>query len=112
MKASLTAYLSVLANDGTLKGFRDILVQRYKKFIRLYSILKKWSGAIVGLSYDDDVSTDILTVDVELAGVDADKLLRALTSTNWDSSDISFSKIGRSTINITIQETEDTFTCD
>lgn len=111
MDATMTNYLSVLASGGTLKDFRYILVHRYKKFKRLFKILKKYSSVIVGLSYDDDESEDILTVNVDLAGIDPSKLLKTLNAENWNNENIHFSQIDTRTIQIIINESEDAHAC-
>ena len=93
MKKSMTNYLYALSEDD-MDVLYEIIAMKYRKFIRLYWLLKDFSDNIIKLKYKEKTELNVLKIVVVFSNIDVDKICKKLNS-NLDDSD-----------NITIESTK------
>ena len=69
MKKSITDYLYALSEDNHDKLF-EIMSGKYRKFIRIYWLLKDYSDNIIFLKYKEKSDKDKLQISATFSGID------------------------------------------
>ena len=85
MKKSMTNYLYALSEDD-MDVLYEIIAMKYRKFIRLYWLLKDFSDNIIKLKYKEKTELNVLKIVVVFSNIDVDKICKKLNS-NLDDSD-------------------------
>lgn len=65
MKKSMSDYLCALS-ENNYDILYDIMSVKYRKFIRIYWLLKDYSDIITGLSYKEKSNKDVLKISVSV----------------------------------------------
>lgn len=104
MKKSMTDYLYALS-ENSYDTLYDIISTKYRKFIRVYWLLKDYSDNIIGLKCKEKTEKDKLKITVSFSGLDVDKVADKLRSC-MDESDEIYIKVHKSSIDIDIHKTE------
>ena len=68
MKKSITDYLYALS-ENSYDDLYDIMSKKYRKFIRIYWLLKDYSDNIIMLKYKEKSESDKLKISVTFSGV-------------------------------------------
>jgi hypothetical protein len=76
MKKTMTEYISALSTNS-FDILESIIEKKYQKFITLYWMLKDYSDNIFSLKYKD-TKDQVLKIEVELSGIDIDKVMSDL----------------------------------
>lgn len=104
MKKSMTNYLYALSEDD-MDVLYEIIAMKYRKFIRLYWLLKDFSDNIIKLKYKEKTDLNVLKIVVVFSNIDVDKICKKLTS-NLDDSDNITIESTKNEINIKILKDE------
>ena len=93
MKKSISDYLYALS-ENSYDILYDIMSSKYRKFIRIYWLLKDYSDNIIALKYKEKTDKDRLKICVSLSGLDAEEVANKLRACidNSDEIDISVHK--------------------
>ena len=83
----MTDYLYALSEDS-YEILYEIMSLKYRKFIRVYWLLKDFSDNIVVLKYEENSDNDILKISVTFFGIDASKVANKLRALIDDSDEI------------------------
>ena len=105
MKKSMTNYLYALSEDD-MDVLYEIIAMKYRKFIRLYWLLKDFSDNIIKLKYKEKTELNVLKIVVVFSNIDVDKICKKLTS-NLDDSDNITIESTKNEINIKILKDEE-----
>jgi len=104
MKKSMTNYLYALSEDD-MDVLYEIIAMKYRKFIRLYWLLKDFSDNIIKLKYKEKTELNVLKIVVVFSNIDVDKICKKLNS-NLDDSDNITIESTKNEINIKILKDE------
>lgn len=104
MKKSMTNYLYALSEDD-MDVLYEIIAMKYRKFIRLYWLLKDFSDNIIKLKYKEKTDLNVLKIVVVFSNIDVDKICKKLNS-NLDDSDNITIESTKNEINIKILKDE------
>lgn len=104
MKKSMTNYLYALSEDD-MDVLYEIIAMKYRKFIRLYWLLKDFSDNIIKLKYKEKTELNVLKIVVVFSNIDVDKICKKLTSSLDDSDNITIEST-KNEINIKILKDE------
>lgn len=104
MKKSMTNYLYALSEDD-MDVLYEIIAMKYRKFIRLYWLLKDFSDNIIKLKYKEKTELNVLKIVVVFSNIDVDKICKKLNS-NLDYSDNITIESTKNEINIKILKDE------
>ena len=100
----MTNYLYALSEDD-MDVLYEIIAMKYRKFIRLYWLLKDFSDNIIKLKYKEKTDLNVLKIVVVFSNIDVDKICKKLTS-NLDDSDNITIESTKNEINIKILKDE------
>lgn len=84
MKKSLTEYVSALTGTD-MEAFEDIIVTKYKKFLKFYEIIKEYSDNVTELEYefsDDNTLSVNVSFDKDIK-IDKDELISDMESSGY-----------------------------
>ena len=104
MTKSMTNYLYALSEDD-MDVLYEIIAMKYRKFIRLYWLLKDFSDNIIKLKYKEKTELNVLKIVVVFSNIDVDKICKKLNS-NLDDSDNITIESTKNEINIKILKDE------
>lgn len=77
MKSDIPEFVKVISeNDYDI--FEEIFTKKYRKFLKLYWIIKDYAKNIVNLKYKS-TNDDALKITMTLANIDIDKVLDKMT---------------------------------
>ena len=100
----MTNYLYALSEDD-MDVLYEIIAMKYRKFIRLYWLLKDFSDNIIKLKYKEKTELNVLKIVVVFSNIDVDKICKKLNS-NLDDSDNITIESTKNEINIKILKDE------
>ena len=104
MKKSMTDYLYALS-ENSYDNLYDIMSSKYRKFIRVYWLLKDYSDNITALKCKEKTDKDKLKIRVSLSGLDAEEVANELRAC-LDNSDEIYISVHKSNIDIDIVKNE------
>ena len=100
----MTDYLYALS-ENSYDNLYDIISSKYRKFIRVYWLLKDYSDNIVALKCTEKTDKDKLKIRVSLSGLDATDVANQLRLC-IDNSDEIYINVHNNNIDIDIFKTE------
>jgi len=104
MKKSMTDYLYALS-ENSYDNLYEIMSTKYRKFLRIYWLLKEFSDNITGLKYKEKSEKDRLKITVTFSGLDATTVSNKLRERIDDSDEI-YIEVNKNNIDIEIHKTE------
>lgn len=104
MNKSMTDYLYALS-ENSYDLLYEIMSLKYRKFIRVYWLLKEYSDNIIALKYKEKSDKDRLKIRVSFSGIDVDKVADKLRSSIDDSDEIDIN-VHKNDIDIDIFKSE------
>lgn len=104
MKKSMTDYLYALTEDS-FDDLYDIISKKYRKFKRVYQLLKDYSDNIIMLKYKEKSEKNKLKITVTFTSIDVDKVADKIRLQITDSDEIYIS-VNNNDIDIAIHKDE------
>ena len=104
MKKSMTDYLYALS-ENNYDDLYDIISKKYRKFIRVYWLLKDYSDNIIMLKYKEKSEKEKLKITVSFSGTDVNELADKLRLRIEESDEICVN-VHNNNIDITIHKDE------
>ena len=104
MKKSMVDYLYALS-ENSYDVLYEIMSSKYRKFIRVYWLLKDYSEYIVVLKYKEKTEKEKLKITVTFSGIDVDDVADKLKA-SIDKSDEIKIKVDKNSIDIDIHKDE------
>lgn len=104
MKKSMTDYLYALTENG-YDDLYNIISQKYRKFIRIYWLLKDYTDNIIMLKYKEKSEKDKLKITVTFSGIDVEEVANKLRLRIDDSDEI-YVNVHKKDIDIAIHKAE------
>ena len=105
MKKSITDYLYALSEDS-YENLYEIINNKYRKFIRIYWLLKDYSDYITFLKYKEKSEKDKLQISVTFSGIDNIDELASKLRTCIDDSEEIYIGVHKNNIDIDILKSE------
>ena len=105
MKKSMTDYLCMLS-DNNYDTLYEIIRLKYRKFIRIYWLLKDYSENITVLKYKEKTDKDRLKITVSFSDIDMDSVANKIRSCIDNDSDEIYIDIHKNDIDIDIFKNE------
>ena len=105
MKKSITDYLYALSDDS-YETLYEIMNNNYRKFIRIYWLLKDYSDFITFLKFKEKTDKDRLRIDVTFSGIDNVNKLAGKLRTCIDTSEEIYIDVHKNIIEIDIIKRE------
>ena len=104
MKKSMTDYLYALS-ENSYDILYEIISEKYRKFIRIYWLLKEFSDNIIMLKYKEKTEKEKLKISVSFSGINANDVADKLRSCITDSDEIQIG-VNKNNIDIEIYKVE------
>lgn len=105
MKKSITDYLYALS-EADFDNLKDIMSDKYRKFIRVYWLLKDYSDNITFLKYKEKSNKDKLKISVTFSGINDIESLANNLRTCIDASEEIHIEVHKNNIDIDIFKSE------
>lgn len=77
MKKNMSSYLYALS-ESNYDILEEIFCYKYRKFRKIYWLLKEYSDFIVGLKYDDNPNRDYLKISIKFSGINTKDVVNNL----------------------------------
>lgn len=104
MKKSMVDYLYALS-ENSYDTLYEIMSSKYRKFIRVYWLLKDYSDYIIALKYKEKTEKEKLKITVTFSGIDVDEVADKLKADLNPSDEVKI-KVDKNNIDIDIHRDE------
>ena len=104
MKKSITDYLYALS-ENDYDSLYEIISQKYRKFVRVYWLLKEYSDNIIAFKYKEKTDKDKLKITASFSGIDVDKVAKKIRKCIDESEEI-YVTVQKNEIDIEIHKPE------